>query len=380
MSTDRFNPLDFTACLDFPERLVSGSAWIEHVPFGMAIVEITKPKILVELGAFSGTSYCAFCQTVKKLNLSTKCYAIDNWQGDPHGGYYGEEVFQDLKQHHDIRYGMFSTLIRSEFDEAVKHFGDKSIDLLHIDGYHTYEAVKHDFETWLPKLSDSAIVLFHDTNEYTSDFGIWKFWDEVRPNYPSFEFNHGHGLGILGVGKNYPEILRDLILRPDPVILKGFFQILGSRLQNTISLANYERSINLSATSLAEAQTKTEAAAAEISLLHEKMKYLTNLVEEKKQISEKQKEEIELLTTEKSIDHNEISLLRQELEKVISMANAIEIEKATSEKYRTRSSELEGIVANQEDEIIRYVTSKSWRYTRPFRKILKRIKRLLKRA
>ena len=62
----------------------------------------------------------------------------------------------------------------------------------------------NDFETWLPRMSDRGIVLFHDTNEFRADFGVWRFWRNVREKYPYLEFGHGHGLGVLLVGKASP--------------------------------------------------------------------------------------------------------------------------------------------------------------------------------
>ena len=39
------------------------------------------------------------------------------------------------------------------------------------------------------------------------DFGVFRFWEELRTRYPSFEFFHGHGLGVLGYGPNLaPEV------------------------------------------------------------------------------------------------------------------------------------------------------------------------------
>jgi predicted O-methyltransferase YrrM len=137
----------------------------------MFLIDLVRPKLLVELGTHTGNSYCSFCQAIKELNIDAKCYAIDTWEGDAQAGYYGPEILSELKAHHDPLYSGFSQLLKSTFDDAVNNFNDGSIDLLHIDGLHTYEAVKHDFETWLPKLSNRAVVLFHDTNVHEGDLG-----------------------------------------------------------------------------------------------------------------------------------------------------------------------------------------------------------------
>lgn len=203
----RFNPLNYPLCLDLP-RHVNAVAWQEHIPFVMALVQMLRPKVFVELGVHTGDSYLAVCQAVAALNLDTACYGIDTWRGDAHAGFYGEEVLTRLREHHDPLYGKFSRLVQATFDDAASHFETGSVTLLHIDGLHTYEAVKHDFETWKPKLSRNGLVLFHDINVRERDFGVWKVWEEIKVGLPHFEFKHGHGLGVLAVGPDVVAVVR----------------------------------------------------------------------------------------------------------------------------------------------------------------------------
>lgn len=186
------------------------SAWIEHIPFAFWIIEVLKPKTVVELGVHKGTSYFAFCQAVKYSNINCACYGIDTWQGDEHAGFYEQEIFAKVASHNAEKYSGFSTLIRSTFDEANAYFIDATIDLLHIDGLHTYEAVKHDFETWLPKLSPNAVVLFHDINVRERNFGVFKLWNELKQQYLNFQFDFGHGLGVITIGNAVQEELNIL--------------------------------------------------------------------------------------------------------------------------------------------------------------------------
>ena len=197
------------------------------------MIELLKPKVFVELGTHKGDSYCAFCQSVKYLNLETKCYAIDTWEGDEHAGYYGFEVFKELKEYHDPLYGSFSKLVQSTFDQASEHFSENSIDLLHIDGLHKYQDVKHDFEIWLPKMTKKGIILFHDTIVRERGFEVWKLWQELKDIYINYEFKYGNGLGIIIVGSEVPEEVNHFLnlISKDDNIAELFFRL---GFQNTL--------------------------------------------------------------------------------------------------------------------------------------------------
>lgn len=215
-------------------RLRPEIAWSGHVPFAHWVVYSARPLSLVELGTHSGVSYSAFCEAVKVWCPFTSCWAVDTWRGDDQAGNYGENVFRDFSAFHDAHYAGFSTLMRMTFDEALPHFEDGSVDLLHIDGFHSYDAVSHDFETWLPKLSRRGVVLFHDTAERQPSFGVWRFWAELRERYPGFEFTHSHGLGVLQVGPEAPAPIAALCAETDPGRIEQIryrFHFLGEQVE-----------------------------------------------------------------------------------------------------------------------------------------------------
>lgn len=192
-----------------PEFLET-SGWLEHVPFAFWVVQAHRPRSLVELGSHRGISYFAFCQAVKELGLSTRCHAVDTWEGDSQAGYYENDIHRSVVERNARSYASFSTLLRMTFDDALGEVPDGSVDLLHIDGLHTFEAVSHDFTTWLPKMSSRGVVLFHDTNVHTEGFGVQRFFAPLRERYPSFEFLHGNGLGVIAVGGDIGETMKAL--------------------------------------------------------------------------------------------------------------------------------------------------------------------------
>jgi len=171
--------------------------WSGHLPFAADLIDATKPSTLVELGAYYGESYFGFCQAIQERGVKCQAYAVDNWTGDLHTGQYGPAIFEDVSTHNRAHYSSFSALLRMSFDAAAAHFEDRTVDLLHLDGCHTYAAVKHDFETWLPKVSVGGVVLIHDIGIQIDDFGVWKFWEEISGCFPSFAFHQSCGLGLL---------------------------------------------------------------------------------------------------------------------------------------------------------------------------------------
>ena len=196
------------------------------------LMELLRPRKVVELGTHWGVSYCAWCQAVTDIGLTTECYAVDTWIGDPDAGYYDDEIYNDLSEYHK-QYESFSKLLRMKFDEALQLIPNRSVDLLHIDGMHSYEAVKHDYETWLPKMSESGLVLFHDTMVTWDDFGVHKLWSELSPSFPHFNFEHGFGLGVLAVGRDQSDainlFLNTATKKPDAT--RQLFSAIGQQLQ-----------------------------------------------------------------------------------------------------------------------------------------------------
>lgn len=317
---------------------IAQSAWLEHIPFAFWLIDTLQPRKIVELGTHYGNSYFSFCQAVTKLDLQTQCYAVDTWSGDEHAGQYGEEVYRQVSEYNQQHYSDFSTLVRSTFDQALEHFPQGSIDLLHIDGLHTLEAVRHDFESWLPKLSDRAVVIMHDTNVRERGFGVFQLLDELKQQYPHFEFAHGHGLGVIGVGSEQSSEMMSLYGLSDNPSATRQVQEVFSRLGKACgySWENSEikrQMVALQATQQAETQDVMEQQALERGRLAERITAQHHTIKAQEEKLAQHADQ----TAELTLQKQQVSALTAELETSNQHAAELQTSLAVCEQQRDES-------------------------------------------
>lgn len=312
--------------LSRPRKLTFPFGWCGHIPFVSWLVEEMKPGTIVELGTHSGNSYFAICQAVLENNTGSKCYAVDTWQGDEHAGSYSEDVFRDVNAWNQQYFSAFSNLMRMTFDQANEYFSAGSVNLLHIDGLHTYEAVKHDFESWKSKLADDAVVLFHDTNVRERGFGVWQLWDELQQQYPSFEFLHSYGLGVLFVGKKSQALYEKMASFGEPALIREAFSRLG-----------------------------------ELITLREEAHNHIQHIESARSVLESQNQELQHQLN-KSKEENELYIKRIQDDKNIKNVMAGRIHELENSQHH-----ISGNVHALEKEIERLINTNSWKITKPLR-------------
>lgn len=96
-----------------------------------------------------------------------------------------------------------------EFIQTPVYDSLSGIDLLFVDGYHTYEQAKFDHEAFLSKLANDALVLFHDSVRsrdsgiYGSDkryqHTVFEYMNELKqnPDLQVMDFHYDSGLTIV---------------------------------------------------------------------------------------------------------------------------------------------------------------------------------------
>lgn len=173
------------------------SAWLRHWSSIHALMSLQRPRRFVELGTHYGFSLVAAAKAAQYFEVDCELIGIDSWSGDHQAGFYTQEVYDSVLD--SVLQERLSTtfLMKGSFEAALSQFEDGSIDMLHIDGLHTYSSVAQDFTSWLPKLSKEGIVILHDTQVVDGDFGVHRLWKSLEASFLTINLLHGHGLGIV---------------------------------------------------------------------------------------------------------------------------------------------------------------------------------------
>ena len=255
-----------------------GDHWSMHLPFAYELMREFRPRVFVELGVWKGESYFTFCQSALENHVAVKCFGVDSWRGDVHMGKLDEALRIEVERYNNGKYAEFSELKGKTFEKAVGDFADESIDLLHIDGTHTYEDVRRDFKSWLPKVSPKGVVLFHDVAVHGGGFGVWKLWQEIAAEGNSFVFEFGYGLGVWQ---------RNPISEDDSSFLNGLFgateevrQLINRHYATAASALALWESEKATKLSFQTANEQARAAIDQVETHKQKISKLEHVVEE----------------------------------------------------------------------------------------------------
>lgn len=163
----------------------------------LEIYKEIQPKNIAEIGSFYGGTLWFFL----KNNPNVEKLIVIDMPIPPSDGRYNEMVAAKAQWLQWIpEFTQFQNYVGNSHDKnliATVHDNNiyNDIDMLHIDGDHTYEGVKADFENFKSLVKKGGMIVFHDISGIPD---VANFWNEVKAMYPETfrEIIHEGGWGI----------------------------------------------------------------------------------------------------------------------------------------------------------------------------------------
>jgi predicted O-methyltransferase YrrM len=161
-----------------------------------------KPRTIIEIGTARGGTLVLFTRIASP---DAVIVSVDLPSGQFGGGYpsWRERYYHSLATNHQ-KVVLFR---RDSHDPATLRdvkasLGGRQVDFLFIDGDHTYEGVKSDFEAYKSLVRPGGIIAFHDIcfHPYDPTTRVNVFWDEIKGNYESKELIQDPDQGWGGIG------------------------------------------------------------------------------------------------------------------------------------------------------------------------------------
>jgi predicted O-methyltransferase YrrM len=168
------------------------------------LVRTLRPRRVLEIGTAHGGTFYLWTRVAAP---DARLISVDlpPWERDDPGE--GETVrrlrsfTRKAQQLHLLR----SDSHDRETERAVEALlGDDRLDVLFIDGDHSYDGVRSDFSAYSRLVGPGGLVAFHDIHPHSKGWGgeVPRFWNEIKDAYRSTEFiadrsQDGFGIGVL---------------------------------------------------------------------------------------------------------------------------------------------------------------------------------------
>jgi len=170
------------------------------------IVANLKPRRVLEIGTARGGTLFIWCRLASD---DATVISVD-LPGGPFGG--GYPMWRAVLYRYFRKPQQKLHLIRGDshdpqtLEKVEKILEGEKLDFLFIDGDHTYEGVKRDFEMYSPLVRGGGVVAFHDivphdkVHDPYGQVGVPRFWSEIKGRYRHLEIVKDWGQGWAGIG------------------------------------------------------------------------------------------------------------------------------------------------------------------------------------
>ena len=171
----------------------------------LEILKDLNPKIILEIGTAGGGTLYLFTRII---DPEATIISVDLPGGSFGGGYseWKTPLYQSFTKN-----GQKIKLLRADshnpktFKLVKTVLAEKKLDFLFIDGDHTYDGVKRDFNIYSKLVKKGGIIAFHDIVKVplTSGCRVYKFWDEIKHDYEHIEIIEDKKQEWAGIGVIY---------------------------------------------------------------------------------------------------------------------------------------------------------------------------------
>ncbi len=199
-------PFEFKGYGNFEK--ISPSQTIEEVRELYQKVKLLSPKNVVEIGTDKGGTLYLWAKAsadnanVISIDLQTQIFGRKNYKKYRRDFY---ELFNKT-DNQTITCLASNSQLTDTLEKVKKLLNYEKIDFLFIDGDHSYEGVKRDYELYSPLVRDEGLIVFHDIKTVRENIGVPRFWKEIKEDYTKENITEitysdfgpiGAGIGVL---------------------------------------------------------------------------------------------------------------------------------------------------------------------------------------
>lgn len=177
------------------------------------IVGVRRPSSVCEIGTRQGGTLLLWCALAKP---DAKIVSIDKPGGPFGGGYrkYRTNYYRSFAYaNQELLLLRCDSHAPETFRRVQEFLANGKLDFLFIDGDHTYEGVKADFETYSRLVRPDGLIVFHDIAPTTNLMvGVPRFWQKITETHRTQQIiadenQSGAGIGIIvGLGNSHSDV------------------------------------------------------------------------------------------------------------------------------------------------------------------------------